>query len=229
MPVSAARTGPAPARAGWLRGPPDDAIGCSVIECARASGVQRITYHSVVHPHTPDVSFHFEKCRVQIALLESGLPYTLLQATNYMQNLRWVWPQVLRTGEFPMPYSAEQPVTWVDLEDLAEATARVVAEPGHACATYELVGTAPLPRTELAAILSRVLGRPVRAVRLDPDGAFERLARFTPEEQARVRTMYRHYDRCGFRAGHPRMLGLLLGREPTSYEAFARRFVREHS
>ena len=54
-----------------------------------------------------------------------------------------------------MPYSVETRISMVDLEDVAEAAARVLTTDGHLNATYELAGPQPLSQTETADLLSR--------------------------------------------------------------------------
>jgi uncharacterized protein YbjT (DUF2867 family) len=205
------------------------AIGHNVIDAARQVGVRRFVYHSVARSHLPDVVFHLEKTRVEIGLLHGGLPYTVVQPTNYMQNLRFAWPQVQAEGVFRFPYSAEQRMTWVDVHDVADAAAAILLEDGHEHATYELCGTpAPLSRSEMAAVIARELGRPVRAeaAPLDEYLSTGRWAARSTEERARIATMYRHYDRHGFAAGNTRVLAMLLGRAPNDYRAFVRAFIR---
>lgn len=204
------------------------AIGRNVIAAAHQAGVQRIVYHSVARSHLPDVVFHLEKTRVEIELLHAGLPYTIVQPTNYMQNLRFAWPSITAAGVFAFPYSAEQRLTWVDVDDVADAAAAILLEPGHEHATYELCGTPqPLSRHEMAALVAAALGRPVRAeaTPLEDYLASGHWAQRPQAERDRVRTMYRHYDSHGFAAGNTRVLAMLLGRPPNDYAAFVRRFV----
>ncbi|KQU02386.1 NmrA family protein [Rhodococcus sp. Leaf7] len=49
-----------------------------------------------------------------------------------------------------------------------------------------------------------------------------------PDARVAYRTMMSHYDRHGLPAGDLTVLPALLGREPTSYEDFARRAIAEH-
>ena len=204
-------------------------VGNRSIAAARAEGVRLFVYHSVMIPHTADIAFHYEKMKVQLALLRSSLAYTILQPTNYMQNLAWAWPRVIEAGEFAMPYSAEQGITWVDLADVAEAAACVLTEEGHDFATYELCGTSPITRHEMAALIGQALGRKVAAVRTPPDAHAPRWDRYRPEQVESLRSMFLEYDRHGFRAGNPRILGMLLGRDPADYPSFVRRFVGERA
>ncbi|MBI3362221.1 MAG: NmrA family NAD(P)-binding protein, partial [Chloroflexi bacterium] len=65
--------------------PEEVVIGNCVIGAARAAGVERFVYHSVLHPQTEAMPHHWNKLRVEEALFESGLPFTALQPAPYMQ------------------------------------------------------------------------------------------------------------------------------------------------
>ena len=206
--------------------------GLRVIEAARAAGVRVIALHSVINSQVQAIRFHVHKRLVEEAAITSGLPWIIFQPTNYMQNVGWNWQRMVDTGELLFPYSAQVPVSWLDVEDYGQAVARALTEPGWEWGTYEAVGTAePLNRHALARIWSSALGREVRAATLPLDDymALPHWAGRDPREMAILRTMFEEFDRHGSPGGNNRMLGLLLGREPTSYEAFARRHAGERA
>ncbi len=208
--------------------PDEVGIGQAVIAAACSAGVEHVVYHSVLHPQTEAMPHHWLKLRVEERLLESGLPFTILQPAVYMQNVLAQWERVLNEGIYPIPYAVETRLSLVDLEDVAEAAAVVLTEPGHAGATYQLVGSQALSQTEVAATLSRGLGRPVRA-QVVPIETWEREARGAGLGDDQIETlvqMFRYYERYGFH-GNPRVLGWLLGRAPTSFAAFVERMAQE--
>ena len=106
---------------------------------------------------------HWLKMRVEELLFASGLAFTILQPAAYMQNVLAHWDRIVGEGVYPVPYPVETRLSLVDLEDVAEAAAIVLTEPGHAGATYELAGPEALTQTEVANILGQQLGRTVHA------------------------------------------------------------------
>jgi len=207
--------------------PDEVTIGQVVIAAARAAGVERLVYHSVLHPQVEAMPHHWQKLRVEERLFESGLSYTILQPAVYMQNVLAYWNQIVEQGIYPVPYAVETRLGMVDLEDVAEVAALVLTESGHVGATYELVGAEPLTQTEVAAILSRQLRRPVRAQAVPLD-EWERMARASGMSHYAIETllkMFRYYDRYGF-WGNSCVLTWLLGRSPTTFSAFVERTVR---
>ena len=208
--------------------PEEVAIGQTAIAAARLVGVAHFVYHSVLHPQVEAMPHHWLKMRVEERLFQSGLSYTILQPAAYMQNVLAQWEHVLEQGIYSVPYSVETRLGMVDLEDVAEAAAVVLTEPGHGGATYELSSADVLSQTEVAAILSRQLGRPVRAEAV-PLETWENRARELGLGDYQVKTlvkMFRYYERHGF-WGNPRVLGWLLGRPPTTFAAFVERVVQE--
>jgi len=201
--------------------PDEFAIGQGVIAAARAAGVGRIVYHSVLHPQTEAMPHHWQKLRVEAALFESGLDYAIFQPAPYMEN---TLPAAVRDGVFTVPYPLETRLSLVALVDIAEAAARVLSEPGHSHATYELVGTLPLSQTEVAAQASDALGRGVRAAE-EPVAAWEAralAAGLGEYQRATLKAMFAYYAAYGLE-GNPNVLTWLLGRPPTTIVDFVRR------
>lgn len=208
--------------------PDEVAIGQAAIAAARLAGVEHFVYHSVLHPQTEAMPHHWQKLRVEEKLFESGLPYTILQPSAYMQNVLTHWEQILERGVYPVPYAIETRLGMVDLEDVAVAAAVVLTEAGHAMATYELAGAEALSQAEVAAILGRQLGRPVRAEVVSRE-AWKGRARASGLGDYQIETLLRmfdYYERYEF-WGNPRVLGWLLGRPPTTFAAFVGRTARE--
>lgn len=203
--------------------PDEVAIGQSVIAAAQGAGVERFVFHSVLHPQTEAMPHHWRKARVEEAIFESGLGFTLLQPTTYMQNLLGGWDLVLQ-GRLRNPYPVETRLGLVDLEDVAEAAAIVLLGDEHRGATYELVGTPPLTQIQIAETLSEALGRPVRAEAESREEWQARALEAGLSEHARttLEAMFRYYERYGL-VGNPNVLRWLLGREPTTLDAFAAR------
>jgi len=199
-------------------------IGELAIRAAREGQVEYFVFHSALHPQAAAMPHHWNKLRVEEALFESGLPFTVLQPTAYMQNMLAGWKSIAEEGVLRVPYSVEARISLVDLEDVAEAAAKVLTEPGHVGATYELAGTPPLSHVEVAQAIAQQLGRSVRA-ETQPVEEWEAKARaggMGDYQRETLVKMFRYYDRYGL-AGNPNVLGWLLGRKPTTLGEFVER------
>jgi len=204
--------------------PDEVSIGQAVISAAQSARVDQFVYHSVLKPQTESMPHHWKKLRVEERLIESGMPYTILQPAAYMQNILAHWESIHNEGLYPVPYPAETRLSLVDLYDVAQAASIVLTEPGHENATYELVGTNGLSQHEIAAALSDKIGHPVRADVVDIS-TWKRQAQESDlgEYQINALTkMFRYYQQFDF-IGNPQTLGWLLGHPPTTFEAFVDR------
>jgi len=207
--------------------PEEVAVGRKILSAARAAGVRRFVYHSVLHPQIEAMPHHWNKLLVEGLLLESGLAYTILQPASYMQNILAGWRSIVEEGIYAVPYPPATRLGMVDLEDVAAAAAVVLTEDGHVGATYELAGPDVLTQTAVAGILSRALGRPVRVARV-PFDRWAQQAHASGLNEDRIELllrMFAYYARFGF-WGNPRVLTHLLGRAPHTFEAFVARTIR---
>jgi NAD(P)H dehydrogenase (quinone) len=207
--------------------PDEVVIGQAAISAARAAGVERFVYHSVLHPQTEEMPHHWLKLQVESILLSSGIPFTILQPAAYMQNIMANWDSIVELGVYPVPYPPETRIGLVDLQDVARVAAVVLTEPGHEGATYELAGSQPLSQGQVARALSQVLMRDVGVEQIAiEEWRRAAVARGLGEYQVdTLIKMFRYYERFGF-WGNPRVLTLLLGRAPVTFADFVRRQAR---
>ena len=208
---------------------PDEVnIGKAVIRAAQSTKVERIVYHSVLHPQIEAMPHHWQKLRVEEFLYESGLAFTILQPAVYMQNILTQWDRILENGTYTLPYKAETRLSLVDLDDIAQAAALILTEPEHQGATYELVGTPAMSQIEISEVLSEQLNRPVE-VKNVPLGEWEQAARASGLGDYQVLTlikMFCYYDQYGL-MGNTNVLSHLLHRQPTSFMDFIKRIKNE--
>ncbi|MFA3873204.1 SDR family oxidoreductase [Streptomyces sp. MMCC 100] len=199
--------------------PREITMGQNVLDAAKQAGVGHVLLMSVTHPQVEPLLNHQSKLAVERHLLTSRLPFTILQPMHYMQNVDVA--DCLRTGVFRLPYSLDRPLSFVDLADVGEVAATVLADPAkHLWATYELCGTDTLTGHDIARVLTEAGGTSVRAEQVDvrdilPKGAPD----YTVDGFIRLAT---HYDRYGL-LGNPNVLRRLLDREPTTLAQYARR------
>ena len=208
--------------------PDEVAIGQIAIEAAQRAGVKRFVYHSVLHPQVEKMPHHWHKLRVEEMLFESGLSYTILQPAAYMQNILAGWTAIAEKGLYRVPYPVETRLSIVDLADVAEVAAAVLTEPGHTGAIYELAGPENPSQSEVAAILSNCLDRPVRAEQISRQ-AWREGAQSAGLGDYQIETllkMFRYYEQYHF-VGNSSVLGWLLKRPPTELKTFIMRMIKE--
>lgn len=203
--------------------PQEDTIAITLTDLCKTLGVGRFILWSVLHP-VIGVPHHRRKLDGEQYLIESGQTYTILQPSRYMQHLLPIWKNVLENGEHALPFSVTSRFSLTDLDDLAEAAAIVATQAGHEFATYQLAAPDALSQEDCAAILSRLLDKPVTARERDLD-AFLAAAEKNGMPQYRLenmRIMNEHYTAHGL-IGNGRVLQYLLGRKANTFEQFVRR------
>jgi NAD(P)H dehydrogenase (quinone) len=210
--------------------PDEIPMGKTVISAAQSADVECLVFHSVLHPHIEAMPHHWQKARVEELLFASGLPFTILQPTAYMQNVAAAWDQILTQGRYPVPYSPETRLSLVDLEDVAEVAAQVLTRSGYAEATIELVGTPGMSQVDIVETLSRELDRPVitEVIAREAWGRKAKASGMGEYQVAALTRMFSYYEEHGL-IGNSNALTSVLGRQPTSFPAFVRRVIQEHT
>lgn len=207
--------------------PQEVEIGRNVLEAARKAEVQHFVLHSVLHPQIQAMPHHWNKLQVEQMLLESGMPFTILQPASYMQNVLPEWWRVRLLSQYHVPYSVDARFSPVDLLDVAEVAATVLTSSDHRGAIYELAGPEVHTPKSMAAELGEALGKLAMAVEVDR-AEWEQHADMDQDRKDLLLKMFEHYDEHGL-SGNPTVLDSLLGREPTRFRDFANRLVQEAS
>ncbi|MCJ7715010.1 MAG: NmrA/HSCARG family protein [Anaerolineales bacterium] len=192
-------------------------MGKLLINAARSAKVSHFVYHSVLHPQIESMPHHWQKLRVEEYLIESGVPYTILQPAIYMQNITSSLPEIKEKGIYLVPYSVKTILSLVDLKDLAEVAGIVLSNQYHHGAIYELVGNDAQTQQEIALALTEVLDREVQAQQMSL-AYWERQAKTSGLDSYQINTlvkMFQHYEQFGF-IGNLGVLSWLLGRQPTT-------------
>jgi uncharacterized protein YbjT (DUF2867 family) len=199
--------------------PEEAALVRNAVRAAEAVGAERLTYHSVLHPDTPGLPHHQRKSAAEAAIRASSLRWSILRPGMYAQTvLLYVREDTDVVG---VPYSLDAPFTVIDVADVAEASATVLLDDGHAYATYELAGPELLTMGELIAQAAEVLGRPLTGEVISPWDSHVSID-WTRSGWADVCAMWSHYDGHGL-VGNPAAARLVLGREPTSFAVATQR------
>jgi len=205
-----------------------DEIGLAenVIAAAKIANVERIVYHSVLHPQTQKMPHHWSKLRVEELLFESGVPYTILQPAAYMQNVLTNWPTIVKEGVYRVPYALSTRLGMVDLNDVAAAAATVLASDSYTYGSYELCGPQLLDQRQVAQKISQQIGKPVAAVELS-HATWSHNAQQAGLSDLQIDwliKMFDYYEAFGF-WGNSTALANILGRTPNTFENFLQKIL----
>lgn len=202
--------------------PREVAIGTGMIDAAKAAGVRRFVFVSVIHPEIDDLMNHKSKLAIEAYLINSGLDWTVLRPQHYMQNIDV--KRAIADRNLVMPYPVSTVLGHVDMRDLAEVVAKVVMEPGHLYATYDISADAPLSVTDICAAIGAACGCPIEAVEIDPYELVEIIRQHWPEPLSdysvdALHRLFGYYARHGIQ-GNANVLSWLLGRPPRTFAAY---------
>jgi uncharacterized protein YbjT (DUF2867 family) len=209
--------------------PDEAAMGMAMISAAEELQIEHVVFSSVLHTTLSAIIQHEVKQPIEERLIESGLNFTILQPSDYMQTQ--LPPPVLEADHVPFPWSVDRRQAVVDVEDVTDVAAKVMLEgQTHHGATYEL-SAENVTGHEICARLSQVVGREVTPTQF-PDGAFAdlmisiwgRTGDVTYERRV-IESFCGWYDAHDF-LGNPNVLRMLLGRDPTSLTEY---FEREYA
>lgn len=132
----------------------------NVIDAAKAAGVGRIVYTSLLHADTSPLSLADEHRQTEAALKASGLPYTILRNGWYTENYTGSVPAGVSHGALVGSAGAGR-ISAATRADFAAAAAAVVTSDGHDGRTYELAGDSAFTLADLAAEVSAQTGRDI--------------------------------------------------------------------
>jgi NAD(P)H dehydrogenase (quinone) len=170
------------------------------IEAAKAAGVKQIAYTSYIGISRGDLEgLAANHQQTENDLKASGVPWTMLRNSIYMDGLLRQASQMVADGKATIPPN-ESPIGYITRADCAAAAAAVLTTRGTENKAYDITGPALLGVREVAAAASAVTGKKIDVVQGDAS------------------------TRPGF--GRPAMAFTtthfkeLTGREPTSVRAF---------
>ena len=142
----------------------------NVIESAKAAGVRHIVVATGLGA-SPKAGLTFGKwhSETQELLKQSGLDWTFVQPTYFMQNLLWQAGNIAKDAVYYDDLGG--PVAWIDARDIADVAAEALTAPGYEGKALGLTGPEALTGEDIAALLSRVTGRTVSCAPLPAENA----------------------------------------------------------
>ena len=122
----------------------------ALVDAARAAGVEHFVF--VSFRDNPAIRFPLTEAKreVEQALKTSGMAYTILQASYFMEV--WLTPALgfdPANGKVRIYGDGSQPVSWISYKDVAHAAAAAVSEPAARNQVVELGGPQALSPLEV--------------------------------------------------------------------------------
>ncbi|MFJ5919100.1 NAD(P)H-binding protein [Streptomyces ardesiacus] len=195
--------------------PAADLVGLhrNAVEAAVAAGARRILYTSQQgavpgNPYRP-TDIHVA---TEAILDDSGVAWTALRNAAYgpLDQVLGPWQH---TGVIAQPQDG--PVPYTDRDDIAEATAVILAGDRLGDGPIDLTAPNAVTFDDVAEIASDLTGRPVERIVVDDEQwVADQIAVGVPEQMARLMLTWYQAARAGYFTEASPLLAELLGREP---------------
>jgi len=129
-----------------------------LLEALVEAGTRRLVFLSVFGAGTLKFLPH---ARVERWLADQKIAYTSIRAGYFMQNLSTIHREDVVTHDEVFVPAGRGHLAMVDCRDVAAVAHKALTEPGHERTIYELTGPDSVGFSEVAAIFSEELGRPI--------------------------------------------------------------------
>ena len=170
------------------------------------------------------------QAEIEAGLAASGVPHTLLRSNAYMHNVLALAPAIARTSGFGSS-AGKGRIGMVDARDVAAVAASIAASPArHAGQTYWLTGPELISYYDVAAVLSRLLGRTITYRELTFDHDKDAMIRAgVPEQIAEMNAQAASLTADGDAAWITDDVTSLLNRPARSFDEFAADYANAFS
>ena len=161
------------------------------------------------------------QAEIEAGLAASGIPHTLLRSNAYMQNMLALAPAIATTSSFGSS-AGNGRSGLVDARDVAAVAAEIITSPAaHTGKTYWLTGPELLSNYDVAAVLSKLLGRTITYRELTFEQNQDAMIRAgVPEQIAEMNAQAFSLTADGDAEWVSQDVPSLLGRPARSFEQF---------
>ena len=142
----------------------------NVLKAARRVGNIHLVRHSMWGPEGSRIIK--EGYKIEEAVKSSGLPWTLLKPTFFMQNTMMAAQTIASHGVIYWDMK-EGKLAMIDVRDIVDAALAVLTGSGHEGKSYILTGPAPISFHDVARSFSNALGKEIKYVNVPGEAALK--------------------------------------------------------
>jgi NAD(P)H dehydrogenase (quinone) len=154
-----------------------------VILAAKQAGVKHIIRLSygllpadvLQHANSP---VHAQHIQIDETLMNSGLPWTILRPSGFMQNWLHELAPIIKTERKIYEAQGDGKLPYIDTRDIAEIIATIFMQPEkHYNKIYELTGNNPINFYQVAEAISLAVGEKVTYIAETREATIQRLSK----------------------------------------------------
>ena len=210
----------------FLLGPnmPNQAeLEINAVHAAKAAGVRHIVKLSAIGADAEDFDFGRIHREVEKAIEASGLDWTFLRPNSFMQNTVTFMSEPIKARSAFYTAADDARIGHVDVRDIAAVAVKALTEPGHEGKAYALNGPEALSYDDVAAELSKALGREISHINIPPEDLKGAMLKEGMPEILTDRLMdLERYYRDGKADRNTSDMKQVTGRDPRSFADYAR-------
>lgn len=166
--------------------------GENVIAAAKASGIRHIVYSSGAAADPANGPPDAAKLKVELALIDSGIPYTVLRPVAFMENFRGQQKRIASAG-IVESRGPERMLHFISIPDIGFLAGEAFDHPDQWVGEAINIASDAMTVEEYVATFSRVMGRDIKYTRLP-------LEEYLATMPKPLRPLFRWYDQVGYSA-----------------------------
>ena len=199
----------------------------NVLKAAKRAGNPHIVRHSMWGSEKSRIIKQGDQ--VEAALKSSGLPWTVLKPTFFMQNTMMLAQTIASDGAIYWDVG-DGKIGMIDIRDIVDAAVAVLTSSGHEGKNYILTGPQAISFHDVAKTFSTVLGKEVRYINVPHEAAFDSMVSMgVPEWIAGGYGELMEGFSNGFASRTTTNVETLTGHPARSFEQFIRDFAQYFS
>jgi uncharacterized protein YbjT (DUF2867 family) len=203
------------------------AIAKNFIQAAKDTGLKHIVRLSASGADAqPGIQLGREHREVEVFLESSGLTYTILRPTSFMQNFLTQAAESIRNKNSIYMPAGHGLVSYIDARDIAAVAEVVLTQSGHENKIYELTGPEAISVNDVAHALTVATDRVITYVDVPEEAAAAAMQqKHLPEWKIKALMELNGVYKAGYAAKVTDTVERLTGSKPRSIVDFA----QEHS
>jgi uncharacterized protein YbjT (DUF2867 family) len=161
--------------------------------------------------------------RAEVELEKSGLNYNIIRPNWFMQNFNTFWIQGIRAeGKISLP-AGQAKTSFIDSHDISAVAAKLLLSEQWNNRDFDLTGSVAIDHNQVAAELSKATGKQITYQDIDPSILKKGLlGAGIPADYVDLLLMLFGFVREGYTQGITTSVKDILGREPGTFQAYAK-------
>jgi uncharacterized protein YbjT (DUF2867 family) len=193
-------------------------LEAKAIDAAKAAGIKHVVKLSVLGAEFEAVSFGKWHRASEKKLEASGLQWTFIRPGNFMTNTLMWSDTIKKDGAIYQPVGNGKYAS-IDPADIAAVAVKALTADGHAGKAYALTGPESMSTQQMADVLGKALGKPVKHVDVPADAARSgMIAAGLPEGYVNALMELMAVMKAGGTDLVTPVFQELMGRKPTSFD-----------